>query len=696
MNGETKLSFNTLIASMIAGVNNIVYDTNYTQFIKDWWTPLFEITTEPKSTWGFMKIINNFFTTLFPAAKPKKTDEKGKPVVEENALIKDKDLREQIKFMLELPDAEYNDKKLTSKLRQYISEVEAHYNTLITDYKSHIAPSYREFKSTHYNVSGIFGKTYYAQSYPSYIDALWTRDILAFHNKRDMSFFIYPEDDSAIQAMLKNRVTQLKAEINEAREKGITLDTEVEQQYRDVEMIREKLTTREERYFETGFYINLYQETEDKLKEEGKKLEQKISWYGIRMKNAIQRMDEGFTTTLPICMDELGIPRSAVTSSLAGSFPFISNDMVSETGILYGVNLHTWGLVIFDRFNSKLPNMNSCVLATSGAGKSFTVKLEILRYLVNNIDVIVIDPENEYKTLCEKVGGTYINIATNSQQFINPFDIPPKIEDVEYGKWDLLRSQIMNLISLIKLLIGDTTNEEEALLDKALQSTYSLKGFDMKAENYEGKQPPIMEDLMHVLEGMDGWDSLALRLSKYVTGTFSKLFNNYTNVDINNKITVFSIRDLEEVLKTPAMFNALNFIWTKVRSHKKQRLLVCDEAWIMLQHETSAEFLFWLIKRARKYGLGITTISQDIEDFVRSKYGKPIISNSSLQILLKQSTTSIKSLNDLLGLSDAEKNRLVSCGIGEWLIFAGNQHIACKILASPSEKLFISTDIPTN
>jgi len=367
--------------------------------------------------------------------------------------------------------------------------------------------------------------------------------------------------------------------------------------------------------------------------------------------------------------------------------------MISETGILYGVNQHTGGLVIFDRFKSKLPNMNSCILATSGAGKSFTVKLEILRYLLNGIDIIVIDPENEYKTLAEKVGGTYINIATSSQQFINPFDIPPKIEDVDYGKGDLLRSQIMTLIGLIKLLIGDLSTEDEALLDKAIQSTYSLKGFSINADSYEGKQPPIMEDLMNVLDGMDGGEKIALKLSKYVTGTFGKLFNNYTNVDINNAMTVFSIRDLEEVLKTPAMFNVLSYIWTKVRSHKKKRLLICDEAWIMLQHETSAEFLFGLIKRARKYGLGITTISQDIEDFVRSKYGKPILSNSSLQVLLKQSTTSIKALNDLLGLSEAEQRRLVSCGVGEGLIFAGQQHIGVKVLASPAEKDFITTDV---
>lgn len=678
---------------MIDNANNIVYDTDYTQYIKDWGSVIYELKAEETKAkkGGFQWLVDGIFWFLFPSTAPKATVTSVK--TEDNALIKDKWLKEQIKFLLEMPDEEYNDKKLTSKLRQYVLEVEKHYNTLITDYKSHVAPSFREFKPNHYNVSGIFWKTYYAQSYPTYIDALWTRDILAFHNKWDMSFFIYPEDDAAIQAMLKNRVTQLKAEVKEAQSKGITIDTEVEQQYKDVEMIREKLTTREERYFETGFYINLYQETEDKLKEEGRKLEQKISWYWIRMKNATQRMDEWFNSTLPLCMDELGIPRSAITSSLAWSFPFISSDMVSETWILYWVNMHTGWLVIFDRFKSKLPNMNSVVLATSWAWKSFTVKLEAIRYLLNWIDVIIIDPENEYKTLAQKVGGTYVNIATSSQQFINPFDIPPVIEDIEYGKWDLLRSQIMTLIWIIKMLIGELSSTEEALMDKALQSTYSLKWFSMDADTYEGRQPPIMEDLMHVLEGMDWWDELALRLSKFVTWTFGKLFNNYTNVDINNKMTVFSIRDLEEVLKTPAMFNVLNFIWTKVRSHKKPRLLICDEAWIMLQHEVSAEFLFGLIKRARKYWLWITTISQDIEDFVRSKYGKPIISNSSLQLLLKQSTTSIKSLDALLWLSEAEKNRLVSAWIWEWIIFAGNQHIATKILASPSEKEFITTDI---
>lgn len=677
-------------------LKNIVFDSNYTNQVDNWWCVNFTITNNKvnNNKWFLDKLIESIF--------PNKTKKFNWWIsntnidwtsITENPILKDLSLKEQVKKIIEMPDKEYSDKKLTSQLREYISEAEKHYSKIINDYKSHISPSFWEFKGTEFNVSWLFGKSYYIQSYPSYIEALRTRDIFWFNAKRDMSFIIYPEDDSAIQWMLKQKATQLKAEINESISKWITLDTEIEQQYRDVEDIRQKLTTREERYFELWYYINIYDEREDKLKETWRKFEQKISWYWIRLKNSIQRMDEWFNSALPICNDELAITRSAVTSSLAWSFPFISNDLLQDTWILYWVNSYTWWLVIFDRFNNKLPNMNSCILATSWAWKSFAVKIEILRYLLNGIDTIVIDPENEYKWLCDKVWWTYINIATNSQQFLNPFDMPPKIEDIEYGKWDLLRSQIMNLIWLIKLLIWDLTTEDEALLDKALQNTYNLKWFSFDVTSYEWKQPPIMEDLMNTLNSMEWWEKMALKLSKYVTGTFGKVFNNYTNVDINNAMTVFSIRDLEDVLKTSAMFNVLNFIWTKVRSHKKKRLIVCDEAWIMLKHKTSAEFLFGLIKRARKYWVGITTISQDIEDFVKSEYGKPIISNSALQILLKQSTTSIKALNSLLGLSEAEQRRLVSCGIWEWLIFAWAQHVGVKILASPEEVAFISTDI---
>ena len=692
---------------MLEKIQNIVYDSKHVMLVPNW-----GFVTMPKITendeerkQGVKKQekkseLDNFLQSIWLAPDSKK-GEKDKNIVKiDKKTDTSKDpakehpaLAEQVKNLLQIPDEEYSDTKLTSELRQYIKEVDSRYNSLLADYKSHIAPSYREFSMQQFNVSGILGKSYYTQEYPSYIDALRTRDIMSMHAKRDMSFYLYPEDDSAIQSMLKQKATQLKAELSDAMQKGITIDKDVEQQYRDVEMIREKLTTKEERYFELGNYTTIYDYEEEKLRETGKKFEQKISWYGIRVKNAIHRMDNWFTANLPICLDDMGIVRSAVTSSLAASFPFISSDLITKTGILYWVNAHTGGLVIFDRFNSKLPNMNSVILATSWAWKSFTVKLEILRYLLNWVDVIVIDPENEYRWLCERVGGTYVNIATSSQQFLNPFDMPPMLEDVEYGKGDLLRSQIMNLVSLIQILIWKMTPEEEALLDKALQNTYALKGFTFDMEDYTWKLPPLMEDLMNVLEWMQGGDQIALKLSKYVTGTFWKLFNNYTNIDINNALTVFSIRDVEEALKTPAMFNVLNFIWAKVRAVKKQRLLVCDEAWIMLQNEISANFLFWLIKRARKYWLWITTISQDIEDFIRSPFGKPIVSNSSLQILLKQSVTSIKSLNQLLGLSESEQQRLISVGVWEWLMFVWSQHVGVQILASPQEKEFITTDV---
>lgn len=692
---------------MLEKIQNIVYDSNYVMLVPNWGFVTMPKITEndeekkqrekkqEKKSW-----LDNFLQSIWLAPDSKK-GEKDKNIVKiDKKTDTSKDpakehpaLAEQVKNLLQVPDEEYSDTKLTSELRQYIKEVDSRYNSLLADYKSHIAPSYREFSMQQFNVSGILGKSYYTQEYPSYIDALRTRDIMSMHAKRDMSFYLYPEDDSAIQSMLKQKATQLKAELSDAMQKGITIDKDVEQQYRDVEMIREKLTTKEERYFELGNYTTIYDYDEEKLRETGKKFEQKISWYGIRVKNAIHRMDNWFTANLPICLDDMGIVRSAVTSSLAASFPFISSDLITKTGILYWVNAHTGGLVIFDRFNSKLPNMNSVILATSWAWKSFTVKLEILRYLLNWVDVIVIDPENEYRWLCERVGGTYVNIATSSQQFLNPFDMPPMLEDVEYGKGDLLRSQIMNLVSLIQILIWKMTPEEEALLDKALQNTYALKGFTFDMEDYTWKLPPLMEDLMNVLEWMQGGDQIALKLSKYVTGTFWKLFNNYTNIDINNALTVFSIRDVEEALKTPAMFNVLNFIWAKVRAVKKQRLLVCDEAWIMLQNEISANFLFWLIKRARKYWLWITTISQDIEDFIRSPFGKPIVSNSSLQILLKQSVTSIKSLNQLLGLSESEQQRLISVGVWEWLMFVWSQHVGVQILASPQEKEFITTDV---
>lgn len=697
---------------------NVPFDTHYGKEVAKWWYVQFtrpqvalapeewvndaSIDTDTKQSKKgkkkktmWMWWIDSFAGML--AWKPsKKKGKKWADIVSDSNVKEPKDkhaMHKELEHLVMLPDNEYKPKMISSTLRKFIVKVEDEYKQTIDDFRSHIAPSYREMQPWSFNLSGMYGKTYFVHRYPSYVDFLWIRDLIAMYGKWDMSWYIYPTDDAHIKWMLKKRATALKAEIHESQSKWITIDTETEIEYRDVESIREKLATREERYFETSYYVNVYADDTEKLREEWRKFEQKLAWFWMSSKVANFRMDEWMVSCAPLWIDDLAISRSSVTTSLWGSFPFMSNDLIDPTGILYGINSHTWSLVIFDRFSKKLTNANSVVLATSWAWKSFAVKLEILRYLMLDVDIIVIDPENEYKDLSDKVWGQYVNIAVNSSQYVNPFDLPPQIEDRDYRPWDLLRSQIMSLIWLFNVLLWWLSPEDEAILDKAIQAAYALKEITFEDDKTDGKTIPRMEDLLYTLESMTGGDNLAIRLSKYVTWTFGQLFNTATNIDLNNKLTVFSIRDLEEALKTPAMYNVLNYIWTRVRAHKRKRLLIVDEAWIMMQHDMSANFLFGLIKRARKYGLWVTTITQDVEDFVRSPYGKPIVSNSSMQLLLKQSTISMKSLSNVFDLSEAEKQRLVSANVWEGLFFAWNQHVWVRILASPQEKNFITTDI---
>ena len=681
---------------------NKIYDGDFTKQIKNGWKPIYTKPKKNNSTdkkekkEGFLdKIIN----ALFPAASTSNSSwTKSKKTQSENN-TKNLKLEEQIRKFLEMPDDEYSDSKLTSELRSYLIKQDQEFERANANLIQKIAPSSFDVWVNEVNVSWMYARTYYVNSYPSVIDFLRTRWIVNLEWKYDTSWFIYPTERATIQAALKKRATQIKVEINDAYEKWRAVDKDLEIEYEDIQNILTKLATWEEKYFQTSCYTTLYSEEtwrekkfnpENNLEIFSKKFEQVMKTYAINVKRASFRMDEWFHSTTPLCKDELWIYRSMISTSLWGSFPFISNDLIQETWILYWINLHSSSLVIFDRFKNNLPNSNSIILATSGAGKSFTTKLEILRYLLLWTEVIVIDPENEYKALVDKVWWTYVNVSVSSHQYINPFDLPPKLEDIEYWEWDLLRWKIMELIWLISVLIWWLSPEEEAILDKAIQQTYALKEIDFTSDP-EWKTPPKMEDLLAVLEGTEWWQMLAIKLSKYVTWTFGNLFNNYTNIDLDSWLTVFSIRDLEEALKTPAMYNILNYIWTRVRAKKKKRLLVVDEAWIMMKHEMAANFLFWLIKRARKYKLWVTTITQDVEDFLNSPYGKPIVSNAAMQILLKQSTASIKSLYKVFNLSEAEKNFLVSANVWEWLIFAWPQHVAVKILASPYEADFIST-----
>ena len=675
-----------------------IYDWNITKEVKNWWYVNFTIKKQSKKSWKkqewfFDKIVNN----LFPVVENKnKKSWKKQEIISAKS---NKKIEEQIKDFINMTDEEYEDSKLTSELRNYLIENDKQLERANMNIKQKIAPSSFNIWVNEINVSWMYARTYYTNSYPSVVDFLWTKWLINMDWKYDTSWFVYPTEKWQITASLKKRATQIKVEISDAYEKWRVIDKDLEIEYNDIQNILTKLATWEEKYFQTSHYTTLYSEETWKEKKYNpdrnlglfsKKYEQLMKTYAINVKRASFRVDEWFDSTIPLCRDELWIYRSMLSTSLWWSFPFISNDLIQETWILYWINLHSSSLVIFDRFNSKLPNANSVVLATSWAWKSFSTKLEVLRNLFLWTEAIIIDPENEYKELVEKVWWTYINVSVNSHQYINPFDLPPKLEDREYNEWDLLRWKIMDLIGLISVLIWWLSPEEESILDTAIQQTYALKEIDFNTSP-EWKTPPLMEDLLNVLEWTEWWNILAIKLSKYVTWTFWNLFNNYTNIDLDSWLTVFSIRDIEDALKTPAMYNVLNYIWTKVRAQKKKRILVVDEAWIMMKDKMSANFLYGLIKRARKYKLWVTTISQDVEDFLKSPYGKPIISNAAMQLLLKQSASSIKLLEEAFELSEAEKNMLVSSNIWEWLLLAWQQHVWIKILASWYEQDFIST-----
>ena len=442
-----------------------------------------------------------------------------------------------------------------------------------------------------------------------------------------------------------------------------------------------------ERFFHYGLYFTIYAKTPEELESITQHIETTLGGQLVYTKHALLQMEQGFNSSLPLGLDELDIVRNMTSSSLATTFPFTSVDLTTGKGVLYGINRHNNSLILFDRFD--LENANMAVFAKSGGGKSYAVKLEVLRSAMFGTDTIVIDPENEYETLANAIGGSFISISLNSDKRINPFDLPDLGVDADGEK--VLRSAIVTLLGLMNLLVGTLTPEEDALMDKALHETYALK--DITNDTATHKNPmPTMEDLQNVLDNMQGAESLSQRLSKYTRGTFAGIFNKPTNFDLDTGLVVFNIRDLEDALRPIAMYVVLNYIWNKIRFNIKKRLLIIDEAWILMQYEDSAKFLYSIAKRARKYYLGLTTITQDVEDFLGSKYGKAVVANSSLQLLFRQSPASIDVVAETFNLTQGEKFLLLESEVGEGLFFAGTNHAAIKVVASYVEDKIVTSD----
>ena len=462
----------------------------------------------------------------------------------------------------------------------------------------------------------------------------------------------------------------------------------LEAAHQNIEDLRDKLQAAEEKMFKFGLYITLYGDNPKKLDQMENELRAILESRMVYIKPALYQQKAGFNSSMPIAYDELLIHNSLNTGPLSSTFPFVSFDLTSDKGILYGINRHNSSLILFDRFS--LENANSVIFAKSGSGKSYFMKLEILRSMMLGVDIIVIDPENEYQFLAETVGGSFFKISLTSEHHINPFDLPPIGKNENPG--DVLRSNIITLMGLLKVMLGKITPEEESILDSAITETYSSRDITPERKDFSDITPPLFTDLQTVLESMQGGESLAIRLKKYTEGIYSGFLNQHTNVNLENQLAVFNIRDMEEELRPVAMFIILNYIWVAIRKNLKKRILVVDEAWWMMRHENSAEFLFSMAKRARKYYLGLTTITQDITDFVNSPYGKPIITNSSMQLLLRQSPASVDVVQKTFNLTDEEKFLLLESGVGEGLFFAGNKHVAIKIIASYTEDQIITSD----
>ncbi len=578
-------------------------------------------------------------------------------------------------------NAEKKGPDITSFLPQQI------YEAGILELRDIIAPSALKITPKTLNLGEKTTRSFFVISYPRFLSDSWFAPIINLDKIFDVSIFVHPIETTKILRQFQKKVAEVQSQINIRAEKGLVRDPQLDTAFQDLEALRDNLQQAQEKIFEVGLYITIYADSEeelDKVESEFKSiLESKL----VYMKPALFQQEEGFKTVMPLGLDILNVHSKLNSGPLSSIFPFISFELTSDRGILFGINRHNSGLILFDRYS--LENYNSVTFAKAGSGKSYATKLEILRSLMFGTDVIVLDPEREYEHIAEATGGRYFNISLTSEHHINPFDLPPAKGDEEPA--NILRSNIVNLVGLFRLMFGGISPEEDAIIDRAITETYALKDITPESD-FSSIEPPLLSDFELVLAGMEGAENLVQKLSKYTKGTWSGFINKPTNVDLGRNFIVFSLRDMEDELKPIAMYLITHYIWNEVRRELKKRLLVIDEAWWMMKSEDTASFLYGLAKRGRKYFLGLSTITQDVEDFLSSPYGVPIITNSSIQFLMKQSPSSIDIVQKTFNLTEEEKYLLLESNVGEGIFFAGMKHVAIKVIASYTEDQIITSD----
>ena len=551
-----------------------------------------------------------------------------------------------------------------------------------------IAPSAIKVQPNYIQLGQSYVRTIFVGTYPRFLNAGWFSPVINLDRVTDISMHVIPQDTAKVLKQLRTQLAKLESQLMEESAAGNVRNPVLETAIADIEALRDKLQQGTERFFQVGIYLTLYANSLKELDDAEEQVNGILESQLVIMKQAAFRMLEGFTATSPLKDDRLQVYTSLNTEPLASTFPFISSDLTSNKGILYGINTTNNSLVLFDRFS--LENANAVVFAKSGAGKSYTIKLEIIRQMIMGTQVLCIDPENEYKYLSDTVGGTTINVSVNSDQHINPFDLPKPREDESPS--DVFNSHVLAIAGLIRLLLGGSlTPEEDALLDQAIIQTYAVKDITPDSD-FGDMQPPILSDLQNILEGMTGAESMATRMKKFTEGTFAGFLNQPTNVPLDSQLVVFSIRDMEDELRPVAMYLVLNHIWSQIRRELKKRLVVVDEAWWVMKFEVGADFLFNIAKRGRKYYCGLTTISQDILDFMGTSQGKAIVANSSMQILMKQSPSSIDVIQETFNLTDSERYYLLEARVGHGLFFLGGNHVGLRVIAAYAEDQIITSD----
>ena len=561
------------------------------------------------------------------------------------------------------------------------------YRAGVLELRDVIAPAALEVNANYIRLGEKLARTIFVFAFPRFLASNWFAPIINMDKVFDISIFIHPVDTALILRKLQRKVAEVQSQISIRQDKGLVRDPVLDTAFQDLESLRDRLQQAQEKLFSFGIYVTVYGQTEEDLNKIESEIKSMLESRLVYAKSSLFQQKEGLDSVFPMALDVLKVNNYLNSSPASSVFPFVSFDLTSNKGILYGINSHNNSLILFDRFS--LENYNSVMFAKAGAGKSYATKLEILRSLMFGTDVIVIDPEREYEYLAEAVDGRYFNISLTSKHHINPFDLPTPREDESPS--DVLRSHIINLVGLFRIMLSGLTPEEDSILDRAITETYASRDITPNSD-FSKASPPILSDPELVVANMEGGDAIAQRLRKFTKGTWSGFINQPTNVDIYQKFVVFSVRDMEEELRPVAMYLIINHIWSAIRTQIKKRLLIVDEAWWIIRNEQGASFLSGIAKRARKYYLGVATITQDVEDFLSSPYGSTIIKNSSIQILLKQSPASIDVLKQTFNLTDEEKFLLLESDVGEGIFFAGLKHVAIKILASYTEDQLITSD----